>query len=178
MLCNGAYLLTLASSLFSVACMEPRNLVFIMSDEHNARTLGCCGHGIVKTPHIDALAASGGRFTAAYSNCPICVPGWGTACRPPATGSSRSVSSTTAARTTPPGWMRKSSDPSEAFDLARDSGYTALIRKFEAALREVVDPGAADRNAGADQAALVERYGGREAVLAKGGYFGSPAPTD
>ena len=54
--------------------MEPLNLVFIMSDEHNARTLGCYGHGIVKTPHIDALAASGVRFTAAYTNCPICVP--------------------------------------------------------------------------------------------------------
>ena len=54
--------------------MEPLNLVFIMSDEHNARTLGCYGHGIVKTPHIDALAASGARFTAAYTNCPICVP--------------------------------------------------------------------------------------------------------
>lgn len=54
--------------------MEPLNFVFIMSDEHNARTLGCCGHEIVKTPHIDALAASGTRFTAAYTNCPICVP--------------------------------------------------------------------------------------------------------
>ena len=54
--------------------MEPLNFVFIMSDEHSARTLGCCGHEIVKTPHIDALAASGTRFTAAYTNCPICVP--------------------------------------------------------------------------------------------------------
>ena len=54
--------------------MEPLHFVFIMSDEHNARTLGCCGHEIVKTPHIDALAASGTRFTAAYTNCPICVP--------------------------------------------------------------------------------------------------------
>ena len=35
--------------------MEPLNLVFIMSDEHNARMLGCYGYETVKTPHIDAL---------------------------------------------------------------------------------------------------------------------------
>lgn len=54
--------------------MEPQNLVFIMSDEHNAGALGCCGHPMVRTPNIDRLAASGTRFANAYTNCPICVP--------------------------------------------------------------------------------------------------------
>ncbi len=54
--------------------MEPQNLVFIMSDEHNAKALGCYGHPMVRTPHIDRLAASGTRFANAYTNCPICVP--------------------------------------------------------------------------------------------------------
>ncbi len=54
--------------------MKPLNFVFIMSDEHNARALGCCGHPFVRTPHIDRLAASGTRFANAYTNCPICVP--------------------------------------------------------------------------------------------------------
>ena len=54
--------------------MEPRNLLFIMSDEHNARMMGCAGHPLVKTPNIDALAARGTRFSAAYTNSPICVP--------------------------------------------------------------------------------------------------------
>ena len=54
--------------------MEPLNLLVIMSDEHNARVLGCAGHPLVQTPHLDALAARGTRFTNASCNVPICVP--------------------------------------------------------------------------------------------------------
>jgi choline-sulfatase len=54
--------------------VPPRNLVFIMSDEHNAAFLGCEGHATVKTPVLDALAARGTLFENAYTNCPICVP--------------------------------------------------------------------------------------------------------
>lgn len=54
--------------------MQPANLVFILSDEHNKRVLGCYGHSMVKTPHLDRLAAQGTRFSNAYTNCPICVP--------------------------------------------------------------------------------------------------------
>ena len=54
--------------------MQPKNLLFILSDEHNRDFLGCYGHPIVKTPQLDALAQRGTRFNAAYTNCPICVP--------------------------------------------------------------------------------------------------------
>ncbi|MGZ8229935.1 MAG: sulfatase-like hydrolase/transferase [Burkholderiales bacterium] len=54
--------------------MKATNLVFIMSDEHSKRVLGCYGHSMVKTPNLDRLAATGTRFTHAYTNCPICVP--------------------------------------------------------------------------------------------------------
>jgi choline-sulfatase len=54
--------------------MKPANLIFIMSDEHNKRVLGCSGHPMIKTPNLDRLAARGTRFTDAYTNCPICVP--------------------------------------------------------------------------------------------------------
>lgn len=54
--------------------MKKTNLLFIMSDEHNKRVLGAYGHSMIKTPHLDALAARGTRFTDAYTNCPICVP--------------------------------------------------------------------------------------------------------
>jgi choline-sulfatase len=54
--------------------MKAKNLVFIISDEHQARALSCAGHPIVRTPYIDRLAARGTRFTAAYTPCPICVP--------------------------------------------------------------------------------------------------------
>ena len=54
--------------------MQPRNMLFIMSDEHNPRVLGCGGHPVIRTPNLDRLAARGVRFTDAYCNSPICVP--------------------------------------------------------------------------------------------------------
>ncbi len=46
----------------------------LLSDEHQARALGCAGHSFVQTPYLDALAARGTRFTNAYTPSPICVP--------------------------------------------------------------------------------------------------------
>lgn len=54
--------------------MQPANLLFIMSDEHNKRVLGSYGHPMIQTPHLDRLASRGTRFANAYTNCPICVP--------------------------------------------------------------------------------------------------------
>ena len=54
--------------------MDPMNFLLLMDDEHTRKIMGCYGHPIVKTPNIDALAASGTRFESAYTNCPICVP--------------------------------------------------------------------------------------------------------
>jgi choline-sulfatase len=54
--------------------MQPRNLLFVMSDEHSKRVLGCHGHPMIRTPNLDALAGRGVRFTDAYCNSPICVP--------------------------------------------------------------------------------------------------------
>src|SRR5215212_3514880 len=52
----------------------PTNLLFICSDEHTAHVLGRYGNRVVRTPNLDALAARGTRFTAAYTPFPICVP--------------------------------------------------------------------------------------------------------
>src|SRR5205085_6645789 len=54
--------------------MKPANLVFILSDEHSRRVLGCYGHPMIRTPNLDRLAAAGVRFSEAYCNSPICVP--------------------------------------------------------------------------------------------------------
>ena len=54
--------------------MQPANLLFIMSDEHNKRVLGCYGNPHIRTPNLDRLAVRGTRFASAYTNCPICVP--------------------------------------------------------------------------------------------------------
>lgn len=54
--------------------MKPSNMLVIMSDEHNPRVLGSHGHAMIRTPHLDRLAASGTRFSDASCNSPICVP--------------------------------------------------------------------------------------------------------
>ena len=54
--------------------LAPRNLLVLMSDEHNPRMLGAAGHALVRTPNLDALAARGTCFTSAYTTSPICVP--------------------------------------------------------------------------------------------------------
>jgi choline-sulfatase len=56
-------------------------------------------------------------------------------------------------------------DPEEATDLAEDPAFTSQCRDYEALLRTIVDPEAADRQAKDDQNAIVEFHGGREKVL-------------
>lgn len=50
------------------------NVLFIISDEHNASVTGCYGNAIVRTPSLDSLAAEGVLFENAYCNSPLCVP--------------------------------------------------------------------------------------------------------
>ena len=49
------------------------NVLFIISDDLNV-ALGCYGHQLIKTPHIDALAERGVRFENAYCQYPLCGP--------------------------------------------------------------------------------------------------------
>lgn len=50
------------------------NFLFIITDQHRADHLGCYGNAVVRTPHIDRLAASGTRFERFYVATPICMP--------------------------------------------------------------------------------------------------------
>jgi choline-sulfatase len=54
--------------------MKAKNILVIMSDEHNPKVLGCAGHPVIHTPNLDALAARGTRFTSAYTTSPVCIP--------------------------------------------------------------------------------------------------------
>src|SRR5262245_33361456 len=54
--------------------MTPANTLVILSDEHQARAMGCAGHSFVSTPNLDRLAAHGTMFTNAVTPSPICVP--------------------------------------------------------------------------------------------------------
>ena len=50
------------------------HILFFLTDQLRADCLGCAGHPMVKTPHIDRIAAEGVRFTLACTTSPICVP--------------------------------------------------------------------------------------------------------
>jgi len=52
------------------------NIVFILVDDLGWSDLGCYGNKFIDTPAIDSLAASGMRFTSAYT-APVCTPSRG-----------------------------------------------------------------------------------------------------
>lgn len=50
------------------------NFILFMTDQHHADYLGCYGHPVLKTPHIDALAKRGTRFDNFQVASPVCMP--------------------------------------------------------------------------------------------------------
>jgi choline-sulfatase len=69
-------------------------------------------------------------------------------------------------------------DPLECHDLAEGGDYGTVIAQLEGKLREIVDPDEVDARAKADQRRLIDRYGGRDAVLARGTFVNSPTPGE
>ncbi len=53
--------------------MRP-NFLFLITDQHRFDYLGCYGHPILNTPHIDLIARRGTRFTRFYVATPVCMP--------------------------------------------------------------------------------------------------------
>lgn len=49
------------------------NVILICVDQWRADALSCAGHPVVRTPHLDELAAGGMRFNRAYSATPSCI---------------------------------------------------------------------------------------------------------
>lgn len=53
---------------------ERLNLLLLMADQHRADCIGADGNPVIKTPHLDRIAAEGVRFRRAYSSTPTCTP--------------------------------------------------------------------------------------------------------
>jgi choline-sulfatase len=76
----------------------------------------------------------------------------------------------------PPQLFDLEADPEELVDRADDPAYADVLKDLDHHLRSIVDPEATDERAKRDQAALMEKHGGREAVIARGDLGFSPPP--
>jgi arylsulfatase A-like enzyme len=56
------------------AAERPPNIVMFVADDLGYSDLASFGSTFYETPHLDRLAATGMRFTSAYSACPVCSP--------------------------------------------------------------------------------------------------------
>jgi len=82
-------LVDLPSGFADETVVERPNLIVIMTDEHNFRTLGCYretmekrqaymwGPSVVETPNIDWIAKNGAMCTSFYATTPVCSPSRG-----------------------------------------------------------------------------------------------------
>ena len=93
-----------------------KNLIVVMSDEHNPKVAGYAGHSVISTPHLDRVAAAGTRFSAAYTPSPICVPARASFITGQPVHVHRAWDNAIAYGGVPPGWAH----------LLRDRGHTAV----------------------------------------------------
>lgn len=56
------------------AIVPPPNVIVILADDLGWTDLACFGSDFYETPHLDALAADGMKFTQNYSACTVCSP--------------------------------------------------------------------------------------------------------
>jgi choline-sulfatase len=72
---TGLFAAASALAKSGLAELAPRpNVLLIMSDQHKRSCMGAYGDPVVRTPHLDALAAGSVRFTDAYCANPVCTP--------------------------------------------------------------------------------------------------------
>ncbi|MDQ3622018.1 MAG: sulfatase-like hydrolase/transferase [Verrucomicrobiota bacterium] len=50
------------------------NIIYILADDLGYGDLGCYGQQAIGTPHLDAMAAQGVKFTQHYSGSTVCAP--------------------------------------------------------------------------------------------------------
>ncbi len=63
-----------AQEIPAVETIRPPNIILVLVDDLGWADLGCYGSEYYETPHLDALASQGMRFTNAYAACAVCSP--------------------------------------------------------------------------------------------------------
>ncbi len=53
---------------------KPRNVVFILSDDHRYDAMSFMGHPFARTPHMDAMARTGVHLKNAFVTTSLCSP--------------------------------------------------------------------------------------------------------
>ena len=61
-------------SLAQAQTAKPRNIVFILTDDHRYDALGVMGHPLARTPNMDALAKGGAHMRNAFVTTALCSP--------------------------------------------------------------------------------------------------------
>ncbi len=118
---------------------KPRrpNVILILSDDQGTLDVNCYGSKDLYTPHLDALAARGVRFTQFYVAAPICSPSRAallTGRCPQRAGVPGNVSSRPGQRGMPPEQVTLA-------EILRDAGYrTAIFGKWHLGTTPETDP--------------------------------------
>jgi N-acetylglucosamine-6-sulfatase len=60
--------------VFCAPATTPRNIVFILTDDHRFDAMGFMGHPFLETPHLDSLAREGAHFANAFVTTALCSP--------------------------------------------------------------------------------------------------------
>ncbi|MBE0544522.1 MAG: sulfatase-like hydrolase/transferase [Verrucomicrobia bacterium] len=68
------FVFALASAVPAAETTAWPNVILILADDQGSADFGCYGAKDLHTPHLDALARSGVRFTQFYSAAPVCSP--------------------------------------------------------------------------------------------------------
>ena len=70
----AALALAACAALAEAQAAKPRNIVFILADDHRYDALGVMNHPLARTPNMDALAKGGAHMRNAFVTTALCSP--------------------------------------------------------------------------------------------------------
>ena len=126
-LISGTLLLSTLSANGQKKDSKP-NIIFILCDDMGYGDLGCYGQPFIRTPHIDAMASEGMRFTQAYAGSPVSAPSRASFIRPSAEEAAENfIASKTACH--PAGYWVRDGNPLTHF-LQEDNRMAYRVKAY------------------------------------------------